>query len=84
MPYSLSIPQDRYCRDECKCGCGYSAERILDNWGLPPQNQNVSIHTAGKKFYEQWLEGREQWGANGKAPEAKRRTVGDIWSRGNF
>ena len=68
MPYSLSIPQDKYCRLECRCRCGYWTERDADNWAFPPTNPNVTMHSSGESFYARWLK--------------KRPSVGDIWAGG--
>lgn len=64
MPYSLSIPQDNYCRDVCKCQCGYAKAREVDNWRFPPTNPEVVLHSTGEGFYAPW---RKQDEANRKA-----------------
>ena len=71
--YSLSIPQDRYCRDQCRCRCGYWLERDIDGWAFPPTNPAVVMHSTGERFYDRWL--KEE------APRL-RRSLGDIWSSG--
>lgn len=35
MPYSGGSAQDTYCRDQCKCRCGYYLAREKDYWDVP-------------------------------------------------
>lgn len=73
MPFIVSIPQDRHCRDTCRCKCPYWHERDIDNWGVPPTNPNMTMHSGGMDFYKQWL-----------GPQYKQRFIGDIWIRGDL